>query len=919
MRYPWLLTLAAWMGVLSASLPVDAQVMTHSTSQTILGGNSISCNATGGLHADSSYWRTFNVCSPFNLQNQVTINTVQFGVENATAGNLVSQPVVVNIYEDTDGGLPAPISSLVLLHSQQVQVPNGTALQVFNVPLTTPLAVSCLATIVVEIFTPSGQGTANNSFFIGSNTGGQTSPSFISAPLCSITQPTNLASMGFTNMHIVINLLYSLGVACTPCSGVPVDCHVPLFGSYEAQFVDADVVSDLPGTLITDALPQVTATLAVSGVVGLIEDLDVFLDITHPYNGDLEIRLTDPSGAITVTLHDNAGVNLQDFFCIYDDDGRLNARPFNGNERIRPSGPGMLADFIGFDPNGLWTLTIVDGLISPTAGTLNRWELRFNRPLSIPDNVPAGVSGIFTLPATNVDELADLDVRVNVTHPARQQLAVELTSPAGTTVRLRGPGGAAGANLVERFDDPAGGSCDGFGSAVASGPGSLSDFDGQGVAGDWILRVVDSAAGQTGVLNDFVLMILPEPCAAPTNLACVSDCALGDVALTWALPQSYAGGIEVRRDGVVIATLAGTEVAFTDVAVPSGTYTYQVVGDCDPGRGAISCTLLHSVAGAQTDAIVAVEALDGVDSAAAVRAALVAQGIDPLVLTGFDAPCLQSASLERVWVLCGTFPANYVLTQADGGLLSVLNQSGVALFIEGVDVWGFDPQTALQDVDGVENTSFGNVLDGINDDSLVQLTGVDSGVGLNLSAFLETYNQASGGAEMTDRLVPCNVNADLGGSAAGVIWTGFDPVLMQPYNVGIYYDSVFAPVISQSWEFGGFGGNQNDLMVQYLSALGGGNADPDFRRGDANADGSVNLLDAIVLLNYLFVPGSNVPPCLDSADATDDGSVNLLDAVRVLNYLFVAGSPAPTAPGPTMCGPDVVADALPVCVYSACP
>ncbi len=66
--------------------------------------------------------------------------------------------------------------------------------------------------------------------------------------------------------------------------------------------------------------------------------------------------------------------------------------------------------------------------------------------------------------------------------------------------------------------------------------------------------------------------------------------------------------------------------------------------------------------------------------------------------------------------------------------------------------------------------------------------------------------------------------------------------------------------------------------------------------------GSVQLTDAVGLLNYLFGGGTK-PPCLEAADADDSGTVQLTDAVLILNYLF-SGADDPAAPGPTECGPD---------------
>src|SRR5262245_11431490 len=68
--------------------------------------------------------------------------------------------------------------------------------------------------------------------------------------------------------------------------------------------------------------------------------------------------------------------------------------------------------------------------------------------------------------------------------------------------------------------------------------------------------------------------------------------------------------------------------------------------------------------------------------------------------------------------------------------------------------------------------------------------------------------------------------------------------------------------------------------------------DPLFRRGDSNADGALNLTDAISTLNHLFIAGPAVP-CEDAADADDDGRLNLTDAVYSLNHLFIAGPPPP--------------------------
>jgi hypothetical protein len=95
---------------------------------------------------------------------------------------------------------------------------------------------------------------------------------------------------------------------------------------------------------------------------------------------------------------------------------------------------------------------------------------------------------------------------------------------------------------------------------------------------------------------------------------------------------------------------------------------------------------------------------------------------------------------------------------------------------------------------------------------------------------------------------------------------------------------------------------------------GGGEAN--FRRGDADDNGAVNITDGIFLLGYLFL-GGETPPCLDAADANDDSAVSITDGIHILNALFLGG-PQPLPPGPNTCGPDVNADTLAPCVSTQC-
>lgn len=181
--------------------PTDADYfITHSLSQSVVSLASVSCNA-GGLHADNSYLRVFDLPGQFGINEPINISAVEFGIESAN-GASGSQPVVVNIY--TLAG-PLQFSNLNLIASEPAVVPDQT-LTLFNVPVSAIIPAGSV--LVVEIFTPDGQ-TAGNSFFIGSNNLGQTAPTYIAAAECGIPEIMDLVTVGFPNMHTVLNVYAS--------------------------------------------------------------------------------------------------------------------------------------------------------------------------------------------------------------------------------------------------------------------------------------------------------------------------------------------------------------------------------------------------------------------------------------------------------------------------------------------------------------------------------------------------------------------------------------------------------------------------------------------------------------------------------------------------------------------------------------
>ena len=55
--------------------------------------------------------------------------------------------------------------------------------------------------------------------------------------------------------------------------------------------------------------------------------------------------------------------------------------------------------------------------------------------------------------------------------------------------------------------------------------------------------------------------------------------------------------------------------------------------------------------------------------------------------------------------------------------------------------------------------------------------------------------------------------------------------------------------------------------------------------GDVDADGMVNISDAVYLITYIFGNG-NEPPCFRCTDVDDDCMINISDVVRIISYIF---------------------------------
>ena len=143
-------------------------------------------------------------------------------------------------------------------------------------------------------------------------------------------------------------------------------------------FVEDTTVVRYDATGLPIGIPEfgaVSASLVVPDSLS-ITDLDVELDITHTYDGDLAVYLISPGGAVVELFAFVGGWENNFTDTVLDDEALVRiasgSAPFTG--RYRPQEPLSVLD--GSDAAGLWTLEILD-IYWSDSGTLNRWALVF--------------------------------------------------------------------------------------------------------------------------------------------------------------------------------------------------------------------------------------------------------------------------------------------------------------------------------------------------------------------------------------------------------------------------------------------------------------------------------------------------------------------------------------------------------------
>lgn len=191
---------------------------------------------------------------------------------------------------------------------------------------------------------------------------------------------------------------------------------------------------------------------------------------------------------------------------------------------------------------------------------------------------PAVISDTVQLSSTTL--IGDVAVDVDADHAWIGDVAIDIASPLGTTVRLHDFDGGQATDIRATYTDlgaPNGTILYDSGCPLQpTGPGRMADFAGEDPTGTWTLGLEDAYPTEdNGRLNSWCVQIydLPVGSAPPpvSALTCAQSASPGQLILNWTNGAAY-DEIIIRADGVQVATLPGTATEFTSLPYPDGTF-----------------------------------------------------------------------------------------------------------------------------------------------------------------------------------------------------------------------------------------------------------------------------------------------------------------------------------------------------------
>ncbi len=642
------------------------------------------------------------------------------------------------------------------------------------------------------------------------------------------------------------------------------------------------------------ALPTVATTypspIEVSGMNGTVTNLSVTLKgLTHTQLVDIDMLLVGPTGVKYILLSDGFGngtiqiedkvITLTNGINVAQDADTFPA-PAPIAPYLTPPATTLASAFNGTNPNGTWSLYVVDDRLD-SAGNINSgWALNIttdSTPTTFANSSYIGLNDIIAAStpygtAINVSGLSGVISNLTVTlngfsHARPDDVDILLVSPNGKNLALMSDvGGANSVNSLNlTFDDAAANSpptplvsgtfkplnisSEFFDTFLNPAPlrpygnSGLSDFENFSPNGEWRLYVVDDSQNNSGSISGgWSLDITTAPAQPPTPASCSSPTFSPSNFATGTNPTNVAVA-DFNNDGK--QDLAVTNQVSNDVSVLLGN-----------GNGTFGTQTLLS-AGSSPYAIVAgkFNADNNFDLAVANSGS---NNVSILLGNGnggFSAPTNFVTGSSPISLAVGDFNNNgaqdLVVANFGGffsGSVSVLLGNGNGVFTAGNSI-----RTRTQP----SFVTVGNISGDANQDIVVSNFGADS-----VSTF---FGLGNGTFQLNQN-----------------ISTGAGPVAVELFDLGTdgILDLAVANYNSDTVTF--CNGNANGSFTICNSNNNNGGANPiSLTSADFIGSGTKNLASALSgsnlvrLLNTSVAVGQN-PNAVKSADFNGDNKPDLV-------------------------------------------
>ncbi len=303
-----------------------------------------------------------------------------------------------------------------------------------------------------------------------------------------------------------------------------------------------------------------TSAINVAGAGTFLYQMSITANITHTFAADMDITLISPSNN-RITISTDNGAGNDDVFAgttWTDLTGTPTTDALYTNQTVQPIlvPEEALGALFGTDPNGTWTLEVVDDLSGDT-GTINSWSVDINTLNVAPILTNASFSNNTPVPIVDVATsssviavagaetfLCQADIVADITHTFAADMDIRLISPTTSTTISTDNGAGnddvfAGTTWIDTGNTPTTDHL--YVNATVATPlvpeGAMGRFLGTNPNGNWTLEVVDDLSGDTGTINGWTLNLTTCACAIPdadvsiAKSVAPTQVALGDIAV----------------------------------------------------------------------------------------------------------------------------------------------------------------------------------------------------------------------------------------------------------------------------------------------------------------------------------------------------------------------------------------------------